>query len=377
MSFAKSASVEPIQSVSVSNYTRLSKPEPHVVFTLAVSLPTRSYSIQQRYSVFEALHHTLAAQCGAPPPRDLPPKHTLSRFNPFTPRELSDEQLRERQSGLDEWVRAILADRDPRWRSSRVFKNFLAAPPDAPSSGGGGEEGKGRTSSARDWTASTWMAERSLAEDAVRNLRTRLDDRDALLRDNDSSAHAVAKEVKTGLVDLVRRLAELTKGLEALAKEGMTEGELARRSAMVQRLQVDAEELGRKAGSGPGVGSSRATSGGFSAGGDAANSASRQALLGGKAPTRVLGAAAKGGSLETAETRALDNEGILQLQQQYMDDQDTKLEALTAALRRQRHLGEMINQELALQEDVLDQLESGTTRVQGKIKDASKQMKRL
>jgi regulator of vacuolar morphogenesis len=67
----------------------------------------------------------------------------------------------------------------------------------------------------------------------------------------------------------------------------------------------------------------------------------------------------------------------MQLQQQYMDDQDSKLESLTAALRRQRHLGEMINQELALQEDVIDQLERGTDRVSGKIKSASKQMKRL
>jgi regulator of vacuolar morphogenesis len=90
----------------------------------------------------------------------------------------------------------------------------------------------------------------------------------------------------------------------------------------------------------------------------------------------VLGAAAAA-SLETPETRPLDNEGVMQLQQQYMDDQDTKLEALTAALRRQRHLGELINQELALQEEVLDQLETGTDRVQGKIKDANKQLKRL
>jgi regulator of vacuolar morphogenesis len=108
-------------------------------------------------------------------------------------------------------------------------------------------------------------------------------------------------------------------------------------------------------------------------------SAARSALLNGagaRAPTRVLGAAAAA-SLETPETRPLDNEGVMQLQQQYMDDQDTKLEALTAALRRQRHLGELINQELALQEEVLDQLETGTDRVQGKIKDANKQLKRL
>ncbi|GAA5858555.1 hypothetical protein JCM8547_007358 [Rhodosporidiobolus lusitaniae] len=370
------ASLESIQSLSVSSYTRVTKPSPHIVFSIAVSLPTRTHTIQQRYSAFEQLHHTLETQCGAPPPRTLPSKHLSSRFNPFASRELSDEQLKERQEGLNDWLRAILVDRDPRWRSSRVFKEFLAAPPDSGVGGGGAESS---ISTARDWTPTSWMAERGAAEDAVRSLRALVDKRDALLLDNSSSAHAAAKEVKTALVELVRWLAELTKGLEGLAKGGMTEGELQRRSAMVQRLQGDVEELGKKAGSGPGVGSSRAGGAFGGAGGrDEAPSVARQALLGGgKAPTRVLGAPAKGASLETAETRPLDNGGIMQLQQQYMDDQDAQLESLTAALRRQRHLGEMINQELALQDDVLDQLDSNTTKVQSKIKEADRRMKKL
>ncbi|BGP14398.1 hypothetical protein JCM10213_004520 [Rhodosporidiobolus nylandii] len=382
MSFAKGASLEPIQSLSVSSHARVDKPEPHTLFTIAVSLPTRTYHVQQRYSAFEALHQTLTAQCGAAPPRPLPPKHPFSRLNLFASRTLTDEQLADRQAGLDAWLRSILADRDPRWRSSRVFKEFLAASPDAPVEGGGGA-GEGKTG--RDWTASSWMAERGVAEDAARELRALLDKRDSLLLDNSAAAHGVAKEVKVHLVDLVRRLADLTKGLDMLAKEGMTEGELSRRSAMVQRLQGDAEELGKKAGNAPRVGAGRMGGTGFGGGGSAGAydeppSSSRAALLGGhaaRAPARVLGAPAKGASLETAETRSLDNGGIMQLQQQYMDAQDTQLESLTAALRRQRHLGEMINQELALQEDVLNQLETGTDRVQGKIKDAQKQMKRL
>ncbi|GAA6031801.1 hypothetical protein JCM8097_001996 [Rhodosporidiobolus ruineniae] len=372
---------EPIQSVSVSGYTRVKQPEPHVEFTIAVSLPSRTYRLQQRYSAFEALQHVLTSQCGAAPPRPLPPKHPLSRLsvlNPFGSKELPDDQLTQRQEGLSDWLRAILADRDPRWRSSRVFKDFLAAPPDDGQGATGGQAG----GAGRDWTPTTWMAKRTAAEDLVRTLRAQLDKRDALLLDSSSSAHAVAREVKSGLVDAVRRLSELTRGLEALAKQGMTEGEVQRRGAMVQRLQADVEELGKKAGSGPRVGAARTMPGGYGGGGrdEPPPSATRTALLGGagKAPTRVLGAAAAaGGSLETPETRPLDNGGIMQLQQQYMDDQDSKLEGLTAALRRQRHLGEMINQELALQEDVLNSLESGTTRVQNKMKAATKQMKKL
>lgn len=351
MSFANSASLDTIQSVSVSTPTRVPSPDPHVQFLITVALPSRSYTLQQRYSSFESLHSTLTSQCGAPPPRPLPPKHSfgLSRFVPFKAHELSEEQLRERTEGLNDWVRAIVADRDPRWRSSRVFKEFLAAPP-----GGGGEAGAGAAGGAttatseQDWTPTSWMVARSAAEDAVRHLRTLLATRDTLLLSSSSAAHSSAKEVKLSLVDLVRRLTELTRGLEVLGRGGMTQGEVQRRSAMVQRLQGDVEELGKKAGSGPRVGSGRNYGGGGD-GEEEAPSVARQALLGGggNAPTRVLGAPAKGGAgVETAETRPLDNGGIMQLQQQYMDEQDTQLEGLTAALRRQRHLGEMINQEL-------------------------------
>ncbi|BGP30634.1 hypothetical protein JCM10296v2_002390 [Rhodotorula toruloides] len=366
MSFAKSASHDPINTLSVPSFTRIvAKPDPHVTFTIAVSLPTRSYSVQQRYSAFDHLHQKLTATCGAPPPAPLPPKHPGSWFlSPLKAgRELSDEQLEERREGLERWLRAILSDRDPRWRDSRAFKDFLAAPPD-------GQVG----ASERKWSATTWTAEQHALEEEGRQLRWLLDKRDSQLLANSAAAHATAKEAKTKLVDLVRRLGDLTRALETLAKDGMTEGELQRRSGAVQRLQGEVEELGRKAGTAPRIGSGRKMD-------DVEpTSGARSALLSGagstKQPTRVLGAAAAA-SLETPETRPLDNGGIMQLQQQYMDDQDTKLEALTAALRRQRHLGEMINSELALQEDILDQLETGTDRVQGKMKTATKQMKRL
>ncbi|KPV76461.1 uncharacterized protein RHOBADRAFT_13302 [Rhodotorula graminis WP1] len=376
---ARSATSDPIQSVSVPSFTKLAaKPDPHVAFTVSISLPTRTYSIQQRYSAFAALYHKLAATCGAPPPAELPPKHPGSWFlAPLAAaRDLSDAQLEERRAGLEHWLRAILADRDPRWRSSRTFKDFLAAPPDG--AGGGGQAAPGGEGAvSRSWTATAWTAEHAAVEGAARQLRTTLDRRDAQLLASSSTAHATAKEAKTALVDLVRRIGDLANGLQVLAKDGMTEGELHRRSALVERLQGEVEELGRKAGRGPRAGAGR-TGPSSRAGDDEPPTAARQALLSGagRAPARVLGAAAAA-SLETPETRALDNGGVLQLQQQYMDDQDSKLEALTAALRRQRHLGEMINAELALQEDVLDQLDAGTDRVKGKMKDAQKQMKRL
>ncbi|GAA5884054.1 hypothetical protein JCM16303_001377 [Sporobolomyces ruberrimus] len=371
-------STQAIQSISVPSFVRSSQPEPHLAYNLSVSLPSRSYTIQQRYSAFTTLHQTLASSCGAPPPAPLPPKHPSTWLNPFRfGSTLSEEQIEERRAGLERWLRAILADRDPRWRSSRAFKEFLVAPPDEqgePSSQreGGGSFGKGD----RDWTPTGWTEEYKGIEESARHLRTLLDQRDSQLLANDSAAHASAKTAKQALVDIVQRLGALAKGLQTLAKKGMTDGEISRRSDMVQRMQGDLEELGRKTGNAPKIGAGRR--GGYGEDEYENPSVSRQALLGShssKATTRVLGAGAN--AQETAETRPLDNQGVMQLQQQYMDDQDSKLESLTAALRRQRHLGEMINQELALQEDVIDQLERGTDKVSGKIKSASKQMKRL
>ncbi|BGP54388.1 hypothetical protein JCM8202_000822 [Rhodotorula sphaerocarpa] len=376
MSFSNAAATAPIQSLSVPSHVRVAGDgDPHVLYTVAVSLPTRTYSVQQRYSAFDALQQDLHKACGAPPPAALPPKHPASWFlHPLAAvRHLSDEQLDERRRGLELWLRAILADRDPRWRSSRAFKDFLAAPPESRAAGVDGTDAVAD----RDFSAAAWTAEHAALEKGMRQLRATLDRRDTQLLANSASAHGTAKEARTSLVDLVRRSGQLARGLQGLAREGMTDGELQRRSALVQQLQGEIEELGRKAGSAPRVGSGKRDGAEPAA---VPPSAARSALLNGgsgsRAPARVLGAAAAA-SLETAETRPLDNEGVMQLQQQYMDDQDTKVESLTAALRRQRHLGELINQELALQEEVLDQLDTGTNRVQGRMKEANKQMKKL
>lgn len=186
-------------------------------------------------------------------------------------------------------------------------------------------------------------------------------------------------EAKKGLVEFVARLGNLTIGLDDLAKGGMPSGELHRRGEMVGGLQDEVEQLGKTAVNAPRLGSG---SGGGGGGGDEEHpSQSRAALLGSgsRAPTsRVLGFGATSvGPKETAETRPLDSAGLIQLQQTYVAEQDSKLDSLTAALRRQRALGEMINEELAVHEELLDTLDKGTDRVQGRLKDANRLMKKL
>lgn len=92
-----------------------------------------------------------------------------------------------------------------------------------------------------------------------------------------------------------------------------------------------------------------------------------------KAPSsggRVLGR-------ETNRTRALDNEGVLQLQKQLMQEQDEDVMVLGQAVRRQRELGIAIQEELEVQNEMLGMLDEDVTRVEGKIQVANKRIQKI
>ncbi|KAF8271382.1 hypothetical protein EI94DRAFT_1720488 [Lactarius quietus] len=80
---------------------------------------------------------------------------------------------------------------------------------------------------------------------------------------------------------------------------------------------------------------------------------------------------------ETEQTRPLDNQGLLQLQQVSMERQDTQLEQLTSILQRQKQLGIAINNELVQHMELLDGLSDDMDRVGGKLTAAKKQLNRL
>ena len=88
---------------------------------------------------------------------------------------------------------------------------------------------------------------------------------------------------------------------------------------------------------------------------------------------RVLGAPAK----ETERTRELDNEGVLQLQQQIMKEQDLDVEDLAVVVRRMKEMGVAINEELVGQGQLLDVLDQDVDRVGGKIDVAKKRIGKI
>lgn len=80
---------------------------------------------------------------------------------------------------------------------------------------------------------------------------------------------------------------------------------------------------------------------------------------------------------ESDKTRALDNQGVLQLQKQLMQEQDEDVDVLAAAVRRQRAIAGEIQEELAVQKDLLGLLDEDVDRVQGKVDVARKRVGKI
>ena len=78
--------------------------------------------------------------------------------------------------------------------------------------------------------------------------------------------------------------------------------------------------------------------------------------------TRVLG-----GSKETAQTRELDNEGILQQQTQVMQEQEEDVLALGRTVARLKEMGGLMEEEVAVQNAMLGVVDADASRLQGKV----------
>lgn len=181
---------------------------------------------------------------------------------------------------------------------------------------------------------------------------------------------------KQELLKLIVQLELLTKGLKTLAQSGMVEGELQRRRAMLERLEDEVAVLGKMSTTIPRLAATSSSSmRGAKESESVSSTADRTALFStSNRPGRVLGTAV---AVETAQTRPLDNQSLLQLQQTYVDQQDSKLDTLTSVLRRQREMGMMIGRELEEQSELIDGIDRDIDRVKNRVGTAQKQVKRL
>ncbi|KAJ6604716.1 syntaxin [Mycena vulgaris] len=352
-----------LQSVLIPRYEERSSPSPHTVYEVKVKANVRDWSMWRRYSEFDDLHSELTKAAHEPPPAPLPPKHSLSIFRSHTDPKL----LEERRTGLETYLRAILSAKDDKWRETFAFRDFLGVPigkqGDFPQSG--------------QFTPASWLDEHIDLQARIRDIRADINKRDALSdRGDTNGSHTSNVTAKKKLAGVISRLGKLATGLQELAMGGMIEGELQRRTDMVARMRDDCEKLGKM------VTVARQITRGLGAAGSSAarNPApetDREALLGGPSKPfgRVFGAAPK--ARETEETRPLDDHGLVMLQEAKMQQQDSELSELTAVIQRQRHLGEAISNEIAIQIELLDDLANRVDETSGKITATNREMGRL
>lgn len=364
-----------LQGIYVRSHQERNDPDKHVAYAIEVHSPNRTWTVWRRYSEFETLVKDIESELTATATEkgkeraspssssklpELPPKRAglgsafIKPWHGLTGK--GDEQfIKERQHGLETFLRGLLGSRDALGqaaRESRAFRTFLEMPVSTSMRGSSLSNSKASTS---EFTSQSWLEEYHALEAVCRDIQSALSKRDGLADRGDSTAaHQSNVQAKKQLAALVYRMSSLATSLDDEGfRHALSEGEVRRRTDMVAKLQDKAEVLRNLA-------SATSTAAGMEKRNRKYSSESpdaRQALLSGgasaKPVTRVLGA--RKPAEETAQTRVLgafsdttveaafsnvpllvpsDNGGLLQMQMQQIDEQDERVNSLTAIIRR-------------------------------------------
>ena len=370
----------PALHISIPHTSIAPGPPPYTQYHIRLQLPLRRHDLRKRYTDFAALHAALLAQTHAPPPAPLPPKSWLRRT-------VSSPALTEaRRAALESYLVAVLDAADARWRSAPAWREFLSLPgADAVAVT---EEVAPAGAAVRDPHA--WL-------DAHRELKALLQTARLQVKRRETAAaavttaetptaptqHALAAEAKASLVRAAATVTQLEDGLRVLVAEQrdgkgkLGQGELRRRRDLVSAARKEVQGL-------EGVLRSAATRTATAAttiGADQATHGDKAGLWKGttaaatvaKPSSRVLG----GPQPETANTRERDNAGVLQLQQQVLRAQDEDVLALGRTVARLKDMGVLMDEELAVQNQMLGLLDADADRVQGKVDLARERVRRI
>ncbi|KAL9112366.1 MAG: hypothetical protein Q9187_007777 [Circinaria calcarea] len=353
----------PAVEISIPSAQLSSTPKPYTVYNISLRLPLRSFTIQKRYSDCTTLHSALTAQAGAPPPASIPAKSWFSSttHNP--------ELTEQRRKGLEAYLKTINEIDDARWRDTSAWRTFLNLPSNLSSKSSVASTLHSAISNNGPVTDPVvWLDCHRDLKVQLHNARLHLTQRDQA--SNAQAQHESGAQAKKCLVKAGTMIASLDQGLKSQddwGSEKLGEGEVRRRrdlvasarkekdtlesllNAMVAKSRVDATVEDKKA---------------------LITSPSSHAHPGTAKPGRVLGK-------ETKRTRELDNQGVLQLQQQMMEEQDEDVRALLQAVTRQKELGVAIQEELVVQNQMLGMLDEDVTRVEGKINVARKRIDKI
>lgn len=341
-----------------------STPKPYTLYNITLRLPLRSFTLQKRYSDFTALHSALTSQAGAAPPASLPSKSWFTRTTS------SPELTEERRKGLETYLIAINESDDERWRNTSAWRTFLNLPSNTTS--------RSNTSTLRSALngpgGSQPITDPVVWLDHHRDLKAQLHDARLHLtrRDQASTAqaqHEASTQAKKFLVRAGTMIQTLDTGLQNLSSASswgtprLGEGELRRRHDLLSSAKREKEGLENLLSAMAAKSAVDKT---------VADKSDSTALYGPAKPAsgRVLGK-------ESDKTRALGNQGVLQLQKQMMQEQDEDVMVLARAVARQKELGWQIQEELVVQNEMLGMLDEDVTRVQGKMDVARKRIGKI
>ncbi|KAF8453415.1 hypothetical protein BGX38DRAFT_1249654 [Terfezia claveryi] len=352
--------------------------KPYTVYNILVRLPLREHTLSKRYSELLDFHQTLTTHASIPPPSSFPPKS-------YWPRTITSPSLTEdRRQALERYLQSILECPDPRWPNSSVWRQFLNLPPSWSAGSSSSPNGKGSigaTSGAGGIAAiaSTGqpVTDAGLWLDVHRELKALLHDARLFLSKRDQAVSpAEQHESAAGAKRCIVKAGGILTALERSNESGngasdLGEGEIRRRKDLLVSARKEREALETLAHS---LASKRSNAKSTTPSATAADKAN---LFGGGASTgggrRVLGVPLP----ETERTRELDNDGVLQLQKQYLRDQDQDLESILKTVVRQREIGQAIHQELEEQIVILNALDQDVSRVDSKLQIGGKRMKKI
>ena len=348
------------------------------------AFPRAASTLRKRYSDFATLDSTLRSQAGSAPPSALPAKSwfggSLGKLG-LGSTSGSPELIEQRRQGLERYLQAIETAEDGRWRVCKAYKDFLdiGDRDQKQARFPGSQFGKDRVRDSTDWLDKYTEVKSSL-QDARRWL-TKREQATAATAQHEAGANA-----KKGLVRAGTLLSALEEGLSRLGGSGadewggekLGEGEIRRRRDLISTSRKERDGL-------ESVLNTMAVKAAVSGASSSAPSTSSAAVTNeqkaslfsraNQAPSgrRVLGAPVK----ETERTRELDNDGVLNLQKQILAEQDEDLVDLTTVVRRMKEMGVQINTEIVEQNAMLGLLGEDVERVDGKMKIATKRIKKI
>lgn len=363
-------------SIPSTNLSETSKP--YTIYNITLRLPLRSYTVQKRYSDFLSLNQSLTEQVGRPPPASLPGKSW------FKSTVSSPELTEQRRQDLEKYLQTVQNADDDRWRNTSIWRAFLNLPSSMTSSSS--KAGNLHSVLTGPGAGGAPISDPTVWLDSHRDLKTHLHDARLNLTTRDQAAtpqkqHEASAAAKSSLVKAGTLITALEDGLSNMQKSTISSsqklgaGELRRRKDLLSAAKKDKDALenllnamSQKSKIDSAVANIQEHTDLMSS----VNNAPASSNTGtSKAPARrVLGK-------ETAETRALDNQGLLQLQQQKMQEQDLDVDEIRKIVYRQRELGIAINQELEVQNEMLKIVDEDVDRVQGKINVAKKRIGKI